>query len=227
VKTWMRSVVWMFVASIWSAGCATSPAEHLAGAFVEDRYVAPDGSWSVEVPFSLSDGIMSVIDGSDGTGGYFLTWGSPIAGTADVWVAPVESVTALGGIEKLADTQSANLVHEVKANDPAATLRVLDRSLVQVHGRAAVRHVYELDRPSTGPTLGPLRFFGTSAEKSLSVVDVVDFGDAIVRFTGTYALHGREESDSYWHQNPVNRASRMLDTLEATFERPPRATKAP
>lgn len=219
----MNFVLWACVATTPLTGCATPPEKRLAGVFDAGRYVAPDGSWSVHLPFARTDGIIGVIDGADGTGGQFLTWGSVVTGAADVWVAPVESVAALGGIEKLADTQSENLVRKVKANDPTATLRLLERSIVQVQGRAAVRHVYELDNPSKGPTIVPLSFVGTSAAKSLSIVDVVDFDDAIVRFTGTYVIYGTEKPDSYWHQNPVTRASRMLDTVESTFERPPGA----
>lgn len=221
MRTWMRSVVSLFLVA--GSGCATPPEKQLAGVFDEGRYVAPDGSWSVELPFSSTDGLTGIVDGPDGTGGHFLSWGSEITGVADVWVAPVESVAALGGIEKLADTQSANLVHDAKTDDPTATLRVLDRSIVQVRGRAAVRHVYELEHPSKGLRLGPLHVLGTSAAKSLSIVDVVDFDDAIVRFTGTYVMHGDEQPDSTWHQNPASRASRMLDTAESTFERPARS----
>lgn len=207
--------------------CRSSSAPPLAGEFVEPRYTSPDGQWSVEFEVTGLGLGATLADGSDGTGGWFVTWHEPGWGWADVWVAPVAtagaSVEALGGVERLADNQSNHRVRELEA--AGATVRVLSRARVEVHGRPAVRHVYETHTPGGGPAIWPLLGLGRAPSANVEVVDVVDWGDALVRFSGVFELQAQHGEQSAFHASPVVRAQALIARPQATFARP--ATSGP
>lgn len=204
---------------------SASPAESRAqveGSFADLRYVAPGGAWSFEVDRALHGFGESLIDGADGTGGRYVTRQLALWGWLDVWVAPVTSratsVAALGGVEPLADTQSANRVRELES--AGATVRVLSRATTRVQGRAAVRHVYEVRAPDMEARGWPYFLLGKQERWYVEVVDVADWGDALVRFTGAFEMNPKQRADSFFNTAPVARAQELIATPEATFSRP-------
>lgn len=192
------------------------------GSLRDSSYVAPGGAWSFAVDGEPRGFGASFVDGADGTGGRYVTRHVVAWGWIDVWVAPVTahaaSVAALGGVEELADTQSANHVRELEALD--ATVHVLSRALTTVQGRPTVRHVYEVRAPDMEAHGWPYFLLGEQERWYVEVVDVVDWGDALVRFTGAFELNPKHGADDFFNAAPVARAQELIATPEATFARP-------
>ncbi|MCK6447557.1 MAG: hypothetical protein L6Q99_14290 [Planctomycetes bacterium] len=226
MKPFLRLCCLVGLACGLAPSCRTSsPFEtraQIEGSLDDLRYVAPGGAWSFEIDRELHGVGHSFVDGIDGTGGRYVTRRLTLWGSLDVWVAPVSSrapsVEALGGVERLADTQSANRVRELES--AGATVHILSRATTQVQCRAAVRHVYEVRAPNVEARGWQYFLLGKQERWYVEVVDVVDWGDALVRFTGVFELNSKQREGSYFNATPVVRAQEVLATPEATFARP-------
>ncbi|MBI5434022.1 MAG: hypothetical protein HZA52_14415 [Planctomycetes bacterium] len=200
-----------------SSSCRSAPLEiRLAGAFDAGHYAAPDGSWSVRVPFERNHPLIDVKDGADGAGGWFLTWAFAFWSHADVWVAPAASIAALGGIETLADNGVASRAKECKA--AGQSFRVLSRSEIEVQGRRGVRHVFEtVEEGERSPPFG----LKTSTKTSLVIEDLVDWDDrAMVRFSGAHVSLDEADRPDARGASATERAKSALESLEQSFRLP-------
>ncbi|MCC6409886.1 MAG: hypothetical protein IT453_22220 [Planctomycetes bacterium] len=214
MKHFWKTLGVVLALALTASSCRSAPPEtRLAGRFDAGYYAAPDGSWSVRLPFERTHPLIDVQDGADGTGGWFLTWAFAFWSHADVWVAPTPSIAELGGIATLADNGIASRAHESAA--AGQSFRVLSRTEIEVQGRRGVRHVFEtVEEGERSPPFG----LKTSTRTSLVIEDLVDWDDrAMVRVTGAHSWAGDADASS---NSAAEHAKGALESLEQTFRLP-------